>query len=560
MKRLFVVAALSVALLAGCKGDPEKAANKLFVEAMPLWQQYQTLPADDSAQYDARLKLLTQVDENLKSILQDYPESSLAVELVSTGSLKQLDKEKIEQEIPRLQQSIPASALMAETLPLWTQYQALPTNDPAQYAERLKLLTQVDANLDKLLKDYPLSYEVERLPIDAEAVKAEVPRLQQSIPASALMAETLPLWTQYQALPTNDPAQYDARLKLLTQVDANLGKLLTNYPLSYEVERLPIDAEAVRAVLPILQRNAQCTQNSDMCAKTTIAIVMKMAEGIKGDPDRSMVFAAITTAQASSGDVEGALKTARDIKGDTDRATALAAIATAQASSGDVAGAKSTISMVLKVAEGITGDTYRATAFAAIATAQASSGDVEGALTTVESIIGNLYRAKGLAAIATVQASSGEVEDAKSTIVLALKAADGITLNVDSATALAAIATAQASSGEEEGAKSTIVKAMKLAEDISYDTDREKALAAIATAQASSGDVAGALKTVESIKGYFSRAPALATIASAQVSSGDVAGAKSTIVLALKAADGITYNASRATALAAIATVLAKQK
>ena len=74
----------------------DESANKLFVEAVPLWNQYQALPEDDPAQYEARLQLLTQVDENLQAIVNDFPESSLAVELSSTGSAKNLNKADIE--------------------------------------------------------------------------------------------------------------------------------------------------------------------------------------------------------------------------------------------------------------------------------------------------------------------------------------------------------------------------------------------------------------------------------------------------------------------------------
>lgn len=92
-------AALAFALLAGCREDPEQAANKLFVEASPLWAQYQALPQDDPAQFDARLKLLNRVDENLRKIVSDYPESSLAVEIISSGQAKSLDISIIKRDI-----------------------------------------------------------------------------------------------------------------------------------------------------------------------------------------------------------------------------------------------------------------------------------------------------------------------------------------------------------------------------------------------------------------------------------------------------------------------------
>lgn len=99
MKCLVLAAVLSSALLAGCKEDPEQAANTLFVEAATLYAEYQALHADTPANYDARLKLLTQVAANLDSILSDYTASSLAVDLASTGKARQIVKTEIDEDI-----------------------------------------------------------------------------------------------------------------------------------------------------------------------------------------------------------------------------------------------------------------------------------------------------------------------------------------------------------------------------------------------------------------------------------------------------------------------------
>jgi hypothetical protein len=283
MKRLVLAAMLSCVLLVGCKDDPEQAANKLFVEAAALFEEYQALRPDNPAQYKSRLKLLTQVATNLDSILGDYPGSSLAVDLASTGKARQLVKKEIDDDILRLQQSIPASVLMAETLPLWEQYKSLPTNDPAQYAAQLELLTMVDANLDRLLHEFPDSYQATGLSINAQQIKDEIPRLQQSIPASELMAETLPLWQQYKALPTYDPTQYAAQLELLTKVDANLDRLLHEFPDSYQATGLSINPQFIKDELPLLEGYIRIEKATSL---------VKRAE-----------------AQSSAGDVEGARST-----------------------------------------------------------------------------------------------------------------------------------------------------------------------------------------------------------------------------------------------------------
>jgi ABC-type transporter Mla MlaB component len=312
MKCLVLAAVLSSVLLVGCKEDPEQAANKLFVEAATLFEEYQALRPDNPAQYESRLKLLTQVATNLDSILGDYAGSSLAVDLASTGKARQLVKTEIDEDILRLQQSIPASVLMAETLPLWEQYKALPAEDPAQYAAQLKLLTQVDANLDRLLHEFPDSYQATGLSINAQQIKDELPRLQQSIPASVLMAETLPLWEQYKALPTYDPAQYAAQLKLLTQVDANLDRLLHEFPDSYQAMNLSINPQFIEHELPLLQGHvgidkaislvnraeAQSSAGDVEGARSTLSEALKIARSVSDSDLRRRTLSEILTASA----------------------------------------------------------------------------------------------------------------------------------------------------------------------------------------------------------------------------------------------------------------------
>jgi ribosomal 50S subunit-associated protein YjgA (DUF615 family) len=547
----------------------DESANKLFVEAVPLWNQYQALPEEDPAQYEARLQLLNQIDENLKSILKDYPESLLAVELVSTGALKQLDKEQIEAEIPRLQQSIPAAALLAEMLPLGQQYQALPQNDPAQYEARLKLITQIDANLEKLLKDYPLSYEAGTLENGAADLKREANRLQQSIPASALMAEAQPLWEQYQGLPNDDPAQYEARLKLLTQVDVNLDKLLKDYPQSYEAENLSIDTISIKVEIQLLQQSIPA---SVLMAETSplweqyqtlptddpaqYEARLKLLTQVDGnldtllkdyplsyeaselDIDASDISIAILSLKveiqrlACASDTQCLLQlawsTAELINSETDRASALIAIASGQAAAGDVEGA-------MKTAELINSATDRANAFTGIASGQAAAGDVEGALKTAELINSETDRASAFSAIANAQAATGDVEGA-------LKTVEAISEQFYRMEALIAIVGAQAAAGDVEGALKTAELTIK------SPTNRASALIAIAGAQAAAGDVEGALKTVElTIKSPTNRASALIAIAGAQAAAGDVEGALKTVELTIKSPT------NRASAFSAIA-------
>ena len=387
MKCLVLAAVLSSALLAGCKEDPEQGANTLFVEAATLYAEYQTLHADTPANYDARLKLLTQVAANLDSILSDYTASSLAVDLASTGKARQIVKTEIDEDISRLQQSIPASVLMAETLPLWEQYKALPADDPTQYAAKLKLLTQVDANLDRLLLEFPDSYQAMGLSINAQQIKDELPRLQQSIPASVLMAETLPLWEQYKALPADDPTQYAAQLEFLTQVDANLDRLLLEFPDSYQATGLSINAQQVKDELPRLQQSIP--------ASVLMAETLPLWEQYKALPtyDPTQYAAKLELLTQVDANLDRLLHEFPDsyqatdlsinpqfikdelplLRGhiEIDKAVSLVKRAEAQSSAGDVDGARSTLSEALKIARSVTDSDLRRRTLSEILTASA---------------------------------------------------------------------------------------------------------------------------------------------------------------------------------------------
>ena len=66
--------------------NPDHAANKLLVTSTLTWNQYQALgEVSEADQYAARLDLLQEIAANLEKIVTDYPESSLAVDLVTTG-------------------------------------------------------------------------------------------------------------------------------------------------------------------------------------------------------------------------------------------------------------------------------------------------------------------------------------------------------------------------------------------------------------------------------------------------------------------------------------------
>ncbi len=100
---LFSSSILAIVLvLSGCQEDPEQAANKLFVEASALHTGSQDFSANDPEQIQKRRSDLEQVLAKIETIVSDYPESSLAVEIVSTGAARGLSREAIAEEIEAL--------------------------------------------------------------------------------------------------------------------------------------------------------------------------------------------------------------------------------------------------------------------------------------------------------------------------------------------------------------------------------------------------------------------------------------------------------------------------
>jgi outer membrane murein-binding lipoprotein Lpp len=426
-KHILAAALVAVSVLAGCRGDPEKEANKLFVEASPLWAQYQALPERDPAQYEARLALLTQVDENLKAIVSDYPESSLAVELASTGSVKNLNKAEVDGDRMRLEQSIKASALMIETIPIWTEYQALPTIDPENYESHLRLLSQIDINLEKLLTEFPLSYEAESLTLNANAIKAEIIRLEESIPASDLLAKTLPLWEQYKSLSPNDSAKYEYRLQLLRQVNVNLEKLLRDFPHSYQVAAKFIDpvvvdselhqleliidsAPLIEELMPLWQKYMNLPSDDPAQYVPRLAALNKIKAFLDELPeDYDYVKLGIDPADVRyeiqrldclvdvlKCAISEASKAVNEIKPAFPHTFSLIDFAEVQFLSGDVSGANETLSEALRLSKTIKLASAREKAVIGVSGVKALLGDLDGAKAILNNIPDSEARKRAL--------------------------------------------------------------------------------------------------------------------------------------------------------------------
>jgi len=325
---------------------------------------------------------------------------------------------------------------------------------------------------------------------------AGVARADPEQAANRLLVETAVIWNQYQALPADDPAQFAARLDLLQQAEANLSRIVADYPeSSLAVQLATTGAVGMIATGQIEAASAEVTREIE-CLKDLkhrmilqiIAEALQTARGIEDARARVMALAAVAGAQAASGDVAGALQTIAEAReaalGIEDaflRARALADVAQAQTAAGDVAGAVQTFASARETARGIEDADQRAQALAVVAEAQAAAGDVAGALQTARGIEEAYLRAWALAAVARAQAAAGDVPGALQTIDEALQTARGIESASTRAFALAAVARAQAAAGDVAGALQT-------ARGIEEASVRARALAHTATTLAAASE------------------------------------------------------------------------
>lgn len=444
--------AVALALLAGCREDPEQAANKLFVEAAPLWTQYQSLPLADPSQFDVRLQLLLKIQSSITSIVREYPGSSLAVEMLSSGKIKQLDANKIDNEILRLQKTIYCENSKAEcviSLPL-AEVKAIKNNN---------LRTRALAAVAK-----------------GQATGGDV----------AGAKSTLELAMKSLVISDNSNFAWNFAATQVAMAQASVGDSIAALK---TVEIISDEFVAISALASVAEVQASAGD---------IGAALKTLEGIDNSSSDlllqiqlSTAIANVAKAQASYGDVTGANSTiilARSLLKKLNNLKAiykpLAAIARAEAAAGDFSKAQSTISVAMKAVEGfrdVDSGAY-VYALAVIAEAQTSMGDVNGAKSNFNFAINALNSSKSNAdgvlipaviVLAEVQAYSGDVAGAIETI-------DHIEDDLRRPLGLAAVAKGQASAGDITGAQSTISLAMKALESIKVDNARDWMLADVA--------------------------------------------------------------------------------
>ncbi|MFQ5873210.1 MAG: tetratricopeptide repeat protein [Dehalococcoidia bacterium] len=231
-------------------------------------------------------------------------------------------------------------------------------------------------------------------------------------------------------------------------------------------------------------------------------------------------------AQASAGDVRGALRSISVIKGtpqqkhavesiERELARFLESIAIGRVRAGDIPGAREIVTFMRE-------DRSESSVMGEVAIAQAKAGDITGAVRTVTAIHDDIPRNQALQAITRHQAETGDLDGAVQT-ASAIR-----NTKIRAIAILKDVAQVQLDAGDLVGALQTTIP-------LPNSDTKGRILRSIAVAHAREGDIGTALKIAASIRDvrwYRHRPQAFRDIAVVQVEAGDVSGAlKKTVPL-----------------------------
>lgn len=549
--------------------DAQAQANKLFVEAVLIWKQYQAEPRNGSDTYQIQLdiRMLKEARADLAKIISAYPESSLAVDLAATGEAKGLAMADVDAAIAGLQAQLakpasPRTSASATTPAGCDAAQGGADSADCIFADAVKSLRAIKGDTD--LRGLTLSYvgEVQAKAGDFAGAYATA----ESIKGAGLRTEGLTVTAAATAASPRaktgdvDGARVmfdEARKSAQDNEDARWREWDLEFLASAQLKIG--DVAAARATLGDALKAAQETKDIETLSSVVqalakagdLASALRTAQGMHSSRDRDDALKAVALAQAKAGDFAGTLKTQRGIKGFDARNEIQVAVASAQAKAGDVASA-------LETALGIEDDASRAEALASVARAQAKAGDdaaaratLARALKTAQGLGGGYWQAQALASVVSAQVELGDIAGARATLASALKSALDVKDAGSRGEALQDVALAQARAGDNAAARATLADAYEAMRAVNNDYGtRDQLLASLASAQAKIGDISGALKSTLDIESQ-GRDEALKTVASMQAKPGDVARAQAFALLVEDAE-------LRAEALASLAPVRAK--
>ena len=443
--------------LAGCREDPDQAANKLLVESTVAWDQYQALTEGaDAGQNAARLKMLHEIDAKLEKIVSNYPGSALAVDLVSTGMAGKLSKEEVEAQSALLTEKIECLAVPDAWKGSWLQ------STLALALETANTTVEPQARFEAL---------------------AEVAKVQASVGDIAGARKTVATALEM-AEANKDVGSGTYALSLFAEAQAAAGDSVGALVTAETIEDVFYHDIALAKVAKIQSAIGDSAGARATLAKALGAVKIFQEKGVW-----TPALIEIARAQLAVNDISGAretlataLKAAKTLPDGDSRDFAMTRISEAQASAGDIAGAIATAKTVESVK-------LRAKALAVVAKAQAVAGDITGALETERAIEDVVSRALVLANVAKAKAANGDIAGAREAVAAVIESVKTVELGDDLIWVAQAVAGAQVAAGDSS-------EAIVTANIVRNSSFRAPILAEIAKAQAAEGDCVGASETM----------------------------------------------------------------
>jgi len=350
-----------------------------------------------------------------------------------------------------------------------------------------------------------------RLPIVARFAVANARRLIVALAFAASLAacsdpnaEANTLFVKAQRLVAESDTQPpEQRLATLQEAQADMKKIVDDYPssnLAVQIASGRSDGSLSVAAIDLKIAEAEPAAEEAMClrAPTRSCLNFVAARAAMADTDdeqRVTNLASLAEAQAKAGEMEFARETARrarvlvdGISGDKQKMVAESQLVRAQASAGDLSGAITTTA-------GIANSIYSSGAVRDIANILSEIGRLGDAISIVANCDDGYERTEGHLAIARFLNSKGDKAIALQQVLQALSAANAIGDKSDKKIALQDVAKGQAELGQ-------FGDAMKTAAQVSFyknDFFRTDAIEAIAEEEAKAGQTSAAMQLAQQL-------------------------------------------------------------
>lgn len=552
MNRLISLLSITLLLTLGGLSSPAQAwfwqsadekANTLFVEAKTQWMEYEKIEGDDLSQLEARLTLLEQVDASLDEIISEYPQSNIAVELVS-GPTGGLDITEVERLISVYESSISAISLVEEAESIWASYRLVSGSYKGDFERRLNFLESFTLAANLIRTEYPESIFVTDGYFDTTLAEAD----NSSSELNCYLFENYACFFEESlsyARGLEDAFEEAYLTGTIARAQARAG---LNFEAIETAQRIGQPTNRASALIGV----AGIIHDNDLSGIATIALshAIKSSEIIT---DKSLAvnmllgiaeeFHRMGFNDFAKENVSTALDLTDRIYGSENKAGTLFKISVVQAKLGLTASARQSRRVAKQELRNVTDPNTAAIHLFMHVYDLAEAGFIDLAMETNALITEDEWRVSSLMEIAQAQVQVGDIAGANDSNTAAFALAMNLP-NPDGK--LITLAEIQASSGD-------VVGALNIAQNITSDQIQQQALRDIAKETAMDGDIYTALDLAQSIDSPIIKSQTLTKIIEAQVLSGETLDAFTTI------ADALEVTGSDSSAVSTLSTIAIQQ-